>query len=207
ENRRSGRASRKCLLAVRRWRERRNSPLFGDYAAAFRRKPDQPAFDLTKGISRLTVGLGMVDKAAAVLGSQPTADPSPGIAGRAGLSWVRPRMRLAPPAVFRPAVFRLTLDPARGSLAAQCKRGALSILVRSVEGIRTRIVSLSRDTCSTTSLPAGPLAHTRRQNEARLDTGSSRTARMRSPGRNPVLPAGPRSDSPATTIESSTSVA
>src|SRR5205814_5445280 len=132
-----------CLLAVRRWRERRNSPLFGDYAAAFRRKPDQPAFDLTKGISRLTVGLGMVDKAAAVLGSQPTADPSPGIAGRAGLSWVRPRMRLGPavfrppvfrPPVFRPPVFRPALDPARGSLAAQCKRGALSILVRSVEG-------------------------------------------------------------------------
>ena len=41
--------------------------------------------------------------------------------------------------------------------------------------MRTFIVSLSRDTCSTTSLPAEPLAQTRRQNEARLDTGSSRT--------------------------------
>ena len=85
--------------------------------------------------------------------------------------------------------------------------GAFSRRERSAEGIRTRIVSLSRTTCSTTSLPAGPLAQTLRQNEARLDTGSSRTARMRSPGRSPVLTAGPRSDNPATTMASSTSVA
>ena len=73
--------------------------------------------------------------------------------------------------------------------------------------MRTRIVSLSRANCRTTSLPAGPLAQTRRQNEARVEIGSSRTATIRSPGFSPVLLAGPRSDSPATTIASSTSAA
>jgi len=47
--------------------------------------------------------------------------------------------------------------------------------VRSAEAMRTVRASLSRTTWSTTSLPAGPLAHTRRQNEARVETGSSRT--------------------------------
>src|SRR5213078_1868904 len=85
-----------------------------------------------------------------------------------------------------------------GHRQTQCSFGAFNSRVRSAEVMRTRIVSLSRTTCSTTSLPAGPLAHTRRHNEARLEIGSSRTARMRSPGLSPVLLAGPRSDKTAT---------
>src|SRR5262249_43369477 len=89
----------------------------------------------------------------------------------------------------------------------QCSFGALRNRVRSTDKTRTVNVSLSRPTWSTTSLPAGPPAQTLRHKPARLATGSSRTARIRSPGRNPALFAGPCSARPATMIASSTSLA